>query len=304
MSACAAVWVLLQGATGVRAQAPLRAALFKTAVEQSGLTQLAAAVDPVVADQLGKAPQLSIVATPALDLPGLQLAVDCVGETPSCLAIAAERSHADGVIAPSLSRTQTEVVLSLLIFDPQRSAGSLRVVTKRVPREEGDSAVLSAAVELVREVFDIPAPPAAAEPTAQPLPAASEPPPAHDSTFDVTPPRRSPSLIAPITLGIVGVIGVGMGIGFGVASHSAQDAYAKQRVLTPADATRANDRYDSASRSALIADVSFGVGAAALVAATIVWLVQRPHRDSEARSSTRTQLAFGPGSLSVQGGWQ
>ena len=80
MIAAASVW-LLQCAPIAQAQAPLRAAVFKTAVEQSALTQLAAALDPLLAEQLGKAKQLSIVATPALDLPGLQLAVDCVGET-------------------------------------------------------------------------------------------------------------------------------------------------------------------------------------------------------------------------------
>jgi hypothetical protein len=308
MIACIAVWVV-QSATRAAAQAPLRAAVFKTSVEQNALTPLAAALDPVLAEQLGKATQLTIVATPALDLPSLQLAVDCVGETPSCLALAAERSQADGVISPSLSRTETEIIFSLLLFDPQRRANPQRIVTKRVPREAGDSAVLSAAVDLVREVFGIasPPPPPTAEPAMpQPLTAAPEiQQPPHDSTWDAEPrPQRGRSLIAPISLGIVGAIGIGMGIAFGVASQNAEDAYAKQRVINPTNAARADERYDSASRSAMIADISFGVGAAALVAATIVWIVQRPKRDADALSPTRTRLALSPGHLSLQGAWQ
>ena len=308
--ACAVLW-LLQYTTSAAAQAPLQAALFKTAAEQSALSPLAAALDPVLAEQLGKAPQLTIVATPALDLPSLQLAVDCVGETPSCLAQAAEHAHAEAVLAPSLSRTGNEVVLSLLYYDPRRSAGSLRVVTRRVPRDAGDSAVLSAGSALVQELFGAPpltaAEPPAPEPAPQPPPPEPEPSASlvHDSTLDPERPApRSPSLVAPLTLGIAGVIGVGVGVAFGVAASSGEDAYAKQRVTTPADAARANDRYDSAARSALISNVSIGVGAAALMAAVVVWLVQRPSGRKDSLASASPRLVLAPGQLALTGDWR
>lgn len=307
MLVCAACLSLLPG-TGA-AQVPLRAALFKTGTEQAGLTQLAAALDPVLAEQLGKAAQLSIVSKPALDLSGLQLAVDCVGETPSCLAIAAERSGADAVLSPSLSRTDAEIVVSLLFYDPGQRARSMRVVTRRVPRQAGDGAVLSAGAALVQELFGVPGPqPTAAEPAPAPPPAAAEPAPpltpVRDSLLDPEPiPERSQSLVAPIALGLVGVIGLGAGVGFGLAANHAEDRYASQHITNAAGASRADDRYDSAARSAILSNVSFGVGAAALVAATIVWLVQRPRAETAA-AGTRTRLAFEPGRAALIGGWR
>jgi hypothetical protein len=47
-----------------------------------------------------------------------------------------------------------------------------------------------------------------------------------------------------------------------------------------------------------------GVGAAALIAAAVVYLVQRPKRDTDAHSATRTHLALGPGHITLQGAWQ
>lgn len=300
MIACATLW-WLQMATPVWAQTPLRAALFKTAAEQGGLTPLAAALDPVLAELVGKASQVTIVATPALDLPSLQLAIDCVGETPSCLALAAERSGSDGVLAPSLSRTDTEIVVSLLFYDPQRAAGPMRVLTKRVPRKAGDSAVLSGGTALVDELFGaLPAAPEAAPPTP---PMAAEPQPVPDSLLEPEPmPERSPSLIAPLVLGAVGVVGLGTGIAFGLAANHSESTYGAMHVKTEADASRALDRYDSAARSATIANISLGVGAAALVAGAVVWFVQRP-RSSERASATRTRLALTPNGVALQGGW-
>ena len=298
-------WWWLEDASLADAQSPLRAALFKTAVEQGAPARLARALDPVLAEQLGKLTQLTVVASPALDLPSVQLALDCVGETPSCLALAAERSGAEGVLSPSLARTDAEFVLSLLLYDPGRSAGSMRVVTRRVPRDAGEGAVLSAGTALVQELFGAPPPPAAAAPEPPPIAAApAEPSTAlHDSLLDPEPmPERAPSLIAPIALGIVGVIGLGAGVGFALAAEHAQDRYGAQRVLSTADAARADDRYDSAARSAMLANVSFGVGAAGLVAAAIVWLVQRPHSE-HARGSVRPGLALAPGRLALTGGW-
>src|ERR1700760_4268436 len=87
-----------------RADGALRVALFKTANDQPELKQAAAAGDPGLHSELGEIAGLQVAALPALDLPGLQLAMDCVGETPACLAAAATQTQVDGLVAPSLTR--------------------------------------------------------------------------------------------------------------------------------------------------------------------------------------------------------
>src|SRR4051794_26246109 len=91
---------LLVVASNARADEPLRIALFKTASEETSLQALAAAIDPVLLSELGNVPDLQIAARPALDLPSMQLAIDCVGETADCLAQAAKQAQADGLVAP------------------------------------------------------------------------------------------------------------------------------------------------------------------------------------------------------------
>src|ERR1700761_745191 len=101
---CTLLWLAQPGEAAQAQHVPLQIALFKTTSTASELTPLAAALDPMLEAELGRAPEVIVAAVPPLDLPSLQLALDCVGETPACLAVAAERSKVTGVLSPTLTR--------------------------------------------------------------------------------------------------------------------------------------------------------------------------------------------------------
>lgn len=294
---CVWFW-LAQPVAHVHAQdgRPRRSALFKTAPAQRELTQLAAAVDPVLQAELGKITSLQVVSQPALDLPSTQLALDCVGETPSCLGLVAERTQVEVLLAPTVARTDSAVVLSLLSYDPQRQS-ALQVATQRVPRAEGDDAVLARVPSLLRELLGLPEPALETVATVKAEPLA--PPPTAAAPGPVE--RQEPSLLLPIVLSAAGVAVIGAGIGLGVGANGSEDAYARRRIDTPADAARATSLYDRASTYATLANVAFGLGAAALVAGVVVFGVDHFGREQPAAAGPRVSL--GLGSLSVRGTW-
>lgn len=262
------LWVLAVVAQPrvARADAALRVALFKTASDQPELKRLAAAVDPLLHSELGEIAGLQVAALPALDLPGLQLAMDCVGETPACLSAAATQSQVEGLVAPSLTKTDSDVVLSILLYDPNKTA-PIQAVTRRFSGPRTDQQVLDTVPSLVRELFGVKeaAQPTAAEPQ-QPSPLPSEPPPIA---------AEKPSLVLPIVLGAAGVALIGAGVGLGFAAKGAEDDYAARHITTPTQASSADKKFSTASTCATLADVSFALGGAALVAGAIVFMLKR-----------------------------
>jgi hypothetical protein len=312
---CMVLWST-QLCTTARAQA-LRLALFKTSVSSSELTPLAAALDPVLQAEVGRLPNVSIAAVPPLDLPSLQLALDCVGETPECLSLAADRSKADGLLAASLTRSGAARVLSLMVYDPRESS-ALHVVTRSFATDASDGVVIDGAKSLVHELFGDAAPPPAAAPTPTPPPSALavvEEPPAAPTTLapapepapapaapltaaSPAPAQAGPSLVVPIVLSAVGLAAVGVGVGFGIASNNSESRYADMRINDANDAKDANDVLSRARSQATVANIAVGVGAASCVAGAVVYLLQRkraPERAPHAR------VSWGPTYLGVTG---
>jgi len=95
-----------------------------------------------------------------------------------------------------------------------------------------------------------------------------------------TEPNQRPVPVLPIVLGAVGVVGVGIGTYFGVSAlGDASDA----RDLCPAGRCteqRGVDLMDDARTAANVSNVAFGVGAASLAAAAIIYFVA-PGRSAE-----------------------
>jgi hypothetical protein len=279
----------------------LRLALFKTSSSASEEAPLAAALDPVLQAEVARATQLTIAALPPLDLPSLQLALDCVGETASCLAVATERSKVDALLAPSLNRSGASLVLSLLFYNPQQ-ASPIQALTRSVPSESSDAVVMDAAKALVRELFGIAAPaqePAKPGPVAEPEPepASQELPPL---AAEPSPSSEPPSLLVPIAFAAAGVGVMAIGVGFGVASNGTESDYAKTRIRSDADAQHAAELLSSARTQSTVANVMIGLGAASCVAGGVLFFIQRNRRpDSEARA----QVALGLGYLGVTGGF-
>lgn len=312
--AAAAVWLSLYClAASVRAEDPpsssVRArpvALFKTATTDTQSAPLAAALDPVLQAQLAKVATVTVVSQPALDLPSMQLALDCVGETPSCLTLVAERTHVVGLLAPTVTRTDNVVVLSLLWYDPEHQP-AMRVVTQQVPVSDGDDAVLARVPVLLGAVFggaEAAAPVAPTKPAgaAQAEPAIVKPAIAPTpATPESSPEPAKPSLLLPIVLGAAGVVVIATGIAFGVAADSSEDTYARTRVINESDAARARDRYDNASSYALISNVALGVGAAALLAGAVVFSWDQFGHPS--KEHARTRIGVGLAQVSLSSTW-
>ncbi|MET0387848.1 MAG: hypothetical protein ABW321_17885 [Polyangiales bacterium] len=297
MAACA---LLLSLASSVRAEESLQVALFRAPSDRAEVVQLSAALDPVLHAELDKVPLVRVVAQPALDLPSLQLALDCVGETPSCLAVATERTQASGLVAPTITRTDSAVVLSLLLYDPRR-ASPMQVVTRRFPGKETDESVLKSVAALVHELFGLPPPeppPEAAavkpESDAVPAPLPTEPPEVADD---------KPSWVLPIVLGATGVALLGVGIGVGVASQSDEKDYLARRPTTNAQANAALDVYDRAERNALFANIAMGVGAAALAGGVLVVILQHTGSSEPEPPPTGTRISVGLGTVGLTSRW-
>ncbi|HET8935705.1 MAG TPA: hypothetical protein VFN67_19795 [Polyangiales bacterium] len=291
------LWVL-QLCAAAQAQT-LRIALFKTASSASEEAPLAAALDPMLQAEVGRAPQLNIAALPPLDLPSLQLALDCVGETASCLAVATERSKVDALLAPSLIRSGTSLVVSLLFYNPQLPS-PIQVLTRSVARESSDAVVMDAAKALVQELFGLAPPPGQEPPPVvepEPDPASQELPPL---AAEPPPSQERPSLLVPLVFGAAGLGVMAIGIGFGVASNGTESDYAKTKVKTNADAQHASELLSSARTQATIANVALGLGAASCVAGGVLFFLQRNRRPDTAPNA---EVALGLGYLGVRGGF-
>jgi hypothetical protein len=120
-----------------------------------------------------------------------------------------------------------------------------------------------------------------------------------DLAFDLAPaaPSSGPPLASWIAAG-VGVTGLAVFVTFGIVAESAAS-----ELRECEDECRGEDKIDAADRgqrAATIANVALAVGAAGVVAAGVIWLV-----DSRSRSDTSTapsaSLGIAPGGLALRG---
>lgn len=111
----------------------------------------------------------------------------------------------------------------------------------------------------------------------------------HQQPVDTTP-AETPGMFTSkrkIALGVagVGVVALAGGIVLGMKAKSLQDdAYGlcPDPAMPCADGDKANDLIDQAHSKALIANISYGVAAGALIGAGVLWFIGAPHT-SESR---------------------
>jgi hypothetical protein len=253
-----------------------------------------------------------------MDLGAVQLALDCVAETIRCLRIATEQSHAELLIAPSLQRTPSEVVLSVLRFDA-RGAGKMRRVLRRQSGQVLGAELLDQVPSMMRELFDLPPatkpPPVAAAVAVVPLsaadpaspPAAAQEAPAPASTPLPEGPMEPPTShwrvpVAPLILGGVGVLTLAGGIVAGAMMQSTHSQYERLVVETKQDAQQADDLRSTGRTQATVANVLFGVGGAAVLAAGIWLLVDHQlssRREAALTMTSELQPMLGPQQLGL-----
>jgi hypothetical protein len=235
----------------------------------------------------------------------VQLALDCIAETAPCLQAVVSQSDAQVLIAPTLQRTSSELVLGLLRFDAR--SGEMRRVARRQPGRVLGSPLLDAIPGMVRELFGLPEPPPKPAPVTpkadaslEPGQAGAEPEPLPEAPME--PPTRPSSVVGPIVLGSAGVLVLGAGFVVGALMQGNQSDYNKLVVSTPAAADHAADKRSSAKTEAAVANVLLGVGGATLVASGIWLAVQLTNRhpvDTSSDSGTAWSPMLGPGAVGL-----
>jgi hypothetical protein len=269
--------------------------VFPVSIGAGSLRELAGALDPVLVSNLHELAQISVATRPALDLPGTQLAVDCVGQTRDCLRVVTQQSGTDGLLSPELQLAGQQTVVTLLYFDA-RGEGTLRSVTRRYSGPEVERLALDDLPSVVRELFGIP------EPEPEPNLAVLDPSYGADMS---APPRESAWPALPVTLTITGLVLVGVGAGFGVAAKATEREYAGIKVddatspmMAKELAEQANDLYSKADTQALVCNIALGVGGAALLTGATLWIIHLANRQPEHHLSLAPRV--GPGELGLR----
>jgi hypothetical protein len=228
----------------------------------------------------------------------VQLAIDCVSESPQCLRAVAAESGAQILIAPALESTGNELVVSLLRFDTRD--GQMRRVVRRQPGSTLQTETLDGVPTMLRELFGLPEP----EPEPAPLqPSAAPEEPIGTQLPLIEPPQEPESVSRPMSvgpwiLGGVGVLVIGGGVIAGVMMNSTQEEYEQLQIRDKGDVNEAIELRDRAETQATVANVLYGVGGAVLVAGGI-WLtveLTRPARTSDDWQAA-IEPSIGPGQL-------
>ena len=166
------------------------------------------------------------------------------------------------------------------IKDPVVLNAGKHTVSAQFGEAKQEKPVDGLAGSLGRVVFTFEKPAPAPAPTPTPAPNASSP----GYTYTPPPPPKDDSpgadrWILPSVVGAVGLGGVGMGIGFGLASRSASDDASAIRSANPracaqrdsAQCQSATDAEDRQKRSAMLSVVGYGVGGVAVLASAYLF---------------------------------
>lgn len=257
-------------------------------------------LDSVIHASLERLAVVKVSGRPGMDLNAVQLAIDCVNETPQCLRAVAKQTGAEVLIAPSLQSTPSELVLSVLRFD--MADERMRRVVRRQPGTTLKPETLDAVPGMLRELFGIPEP--APKPAAPPPVAATEPEaePATELPPIVEPPQEPTHRSMPVGPWLLaggGALVIGGGAVAGALFLGNQDKY---NALRPRNDRQVDDAValrTKAETQATVATVLFGVGGAMVVAGGI-WLAVALSQPSGATDyDTALIPSFGPNEVGL-----
>jgi hypothetical protein len=301
------------GASGARADSAKRAHMPSAVLlATGGAPSGGEALDSVIHASLEELALVRVTARPGMDLGALQLALDCIAETTQCLRAVTTQTSTQILIAPTVQRTPSELILTLLRFDA-RGDGDTRRVLRRFPGKTLGSAALDAVPDMLRELFGLPAkpktPPVAEVPApAKAAPVSTQPTaplPLPEGPMEPEAPRPTP--VGPLVLAGAGVLVIGGGVVAGLMMLATQDEYNKHAPDTSTEVPNALDTKSTGKTEETVANVLFVVGGAAVVAGGI-WLIvelNRPRPQYETLTSLRPVL--GPHQLGLvlthRGGW-
>jgi hypothetical protein len=100
----------------------------------------------------------------------------------------------------------------------------------------------------------------------------------------------SPLRLAALTVGSVGVVSLGLGVGFGLSARAKTDDWKQDCDGNACSSQRGVDAAETAARRANISTIGLGVGGGLLALGALLWLVDRDP-EQPADSSARLRLA-------------
>jgi hypothetical protein len=298
--AAAASVAIAGAASGAHAQDAKRTLLIGAQDRAGGPS---AAITRALRSALADVDGHSLMAPAPLDLEAVQLAIECPDETAACLGEVAARMEARILVIPSVRKSGDQVALRLLQFDAEER-GEPRTVVRRASGADAEAKLIEAVPGLVDELFgvenepaELPAPSADAEAAPEATPDA-----AADDTGESAGSSGLP--IAPLVIGGAGVAAIAAGLTVGLLMQQTEDDYAERTITTDMQAMAAEVERERGQRQAVVANVLFGVGIAAVVAAG-VWLALDLGSDQDP-SQTALVPVLGPRSagLSLLGTWE
>jgi hypothetical protein len=265
--ASAALTLCTAAGPAVTTDLPRAAALGATASTPE-VEPLAGAVERVLRAELDRLNVVNTAGTPALELAELQLAVGCVGETPSCLTSIAKQLEVELLLLTRLDRSGDETVMTVSMFD-LRKPETVKSGVRRASGGRVDSMLLEQVDGLLRELFGLPPPPP-------------------KKVAEVEDDRPVPLPV--IVVGGIGGVALLTGGVFGGMFLSAESNYASKSINTRADVDAAHQLREDANTRGTTAVTCFAIGGAALVAAAVLYFFPSK-REEQTEDPT---LAAGP----------
>jgi hypothetical protein len=274
-----------------RADAP---SVLVIAASGSAESELSDAVREAVAEL----DEVKLLPAPPLDLEAAQLAIDCSDESPRCMGEIAARMGAQIVIVPSLKKRSDALELHLKCFK-QRTPGQLTTAMRKQAGARLDSTLLAAVPSMVREVLEL-SRADDAEPEREPEPELMVPASSLAEEQPVAEESSDPSerwWLGPLIVGGGGVALIAGGVVFGAMASASEDDYASREIDTVEQAESADAVRETGESQALAANILLVTGSAALVAAGVWYLVDRP--EESAPETARLIPVFSPHSAGL-----
>jgi hypothetical protein len=295
-------------AAEAHAQGTVQVALFPTAAGDASVQPLADALGTAVIGALNRYPELAIAARPALDLPTMQLALGCDDSSDDCLRAAIALAHTQALLAPAVQRTESgETVVTLLYFDVIE--GVSRTVERRHSAAQTQADIVDSVPGMLAEALQRTPAASAAVPGDDGPAAGGEPQDVPGEVSVELPPEptatRSSSLVLPITLGVAGAALIAGGAVFGILANQSESQLGDLPVRTREEANAAADKLDEGETQATLANIGFGVGAAALAAGITLWVLdgESPAESQAGTASLTPSLGSQGGGLVLHGRW-
>lgn len=262
-------------------------------------------VTEAVRDALAGLSEVKLLPPSPLDLDAVQLAIDCTEESAHCLAEIATRMEADIVVIPSLRTRASSLELQLRCFVKQRSQDGVTTAMRKQAGTQLGSTLLDAVPGMLQEVLGLRASPT--EPAEESEPervVLSEPEPADEESQADDAGGDLP--LGPMLLGGGGLALVTAGIVAGVMANASEDDYASRTIDTLEQAKQADAVREQGESEALAANVLLGVGAGALIAAGIWYVLDDGTERPASSASARLRPVLGPHSagLLFRGHWR